>query len=369
MDDYRLAHASGDDLRQLLESCHHQLAGAEGHTLGFLYVTSPLARAFGAIVEDLGRATGIKDWAGTVGYGICATGTEYFERPAIVAMTCRFAPSGYRVLGPVQAAGEIAMTAGAGAANALVGVAHGDPRNPKLMETVAGLAERHGTYLVGGLSSAEQLFPQVAGSELSEGGVSGVLLTDSSRQISVGLTQGCSPIGPAHEVTEVQDQIIVSLDGRPAFEVLREDCGAAEDGDPRRWLINMHAAIPVPGSDKADYVVRNLAGIDPERGLIAIAEQLSEGDRVMFVRRDRASAERDLDRMLADMKKRARTPPKAGLYFSCLARGPNLFASKAHEMKAIERAFGPIPIAGFYGNGEIANDRVYGYTGVLTLFS
>lgn len=368
MADYRLAHASGDDPRHVLESCCRQL-GAEGHTLGFLYVTSPLARSFGDIVDELGQQTGIKDWVGTVGYGICATSTEYFEQPAIVAMTCRFAPSGYRVLGPVRDADAIETPVGTAAASALVGIAHGDPRSPSLMETVAGIAERHGTYLVGGLSSAEQLFPQVAGSELTEGGVSGVLLTDTNRQISVGLTQGCSPIGPAHEVTEVQDQIVVTLDGRPAYEVLREDCGAAEDDDPRRWLVNMHAAIPVPGSDKADYVVRNLAGIDPERGLVAIAEHLSEGDRVMFVRRDRASAERDLERMLADMKKRAGTPPKAGLYFSCLARGPNLFSTKAHEMKAIEQAFGPIPIAGFFGNGEIANNRVYGYTGVLTLFS
>jgi small ligand-binding sensory domain FIST len=38
-------------------------------------------------------------------------------------------------------------------------------------------------------------------------------------------------------------------------------------------------------------------------------------------------------------------------------------------MQAIRRVFGDIPIVGFFGNGEISNDRVYGYTGVLTLFS
>jgi small ligand-binding sensory domain FIST len=59
---------------------------------------------------------------------------------------------------------------------------------------------------------------------------------------------------------------------------------------------------------------------------------------------------------------------QAGLYFSCVARGPNLFAGEAHELKAIQETFGEIPIAGFFGNGEISHDRVYGYTGVLTLF-
>ena len=31
-------------------------------------------------------------------------------------------------------------------------------------------------------------------------------------------------------------------------------------------------------------------------------------------------------------------------------------------------ALGAFPLAGFFGNGEIAHDRLYGYTGVLALF-
>lgn len=368
MNDYCLAHASGATLDEILHSCLAQL-GRPGHALGFVYATSPLAGAFKEIIERLRAETGIVDWSGTVGLGICATGVDYFDVPALAVLTCDFAPDGYQIVAPVKGSG--AQTAGdsaTAAGNALLGIAHADPRSPQVIAAVASLARAHGTYLVGGLTSAERVFPQAAGGQVSDGGVSGVLITDPKRQISVGLTQGCSPIGPLHTITAAQDQIVMELDGRPAFEVLRKDAGAREEDDPRRWLVNMHAAIPVKGSDKADYVVRNLAGIDPERGLVAIAEQLEEGDQVMFVRRDRASAERDLERMLGDMKKRAKTPPKAGLYFSCVARGPNLFPRQAHEMKAIEAAFGLIPIVGFFGNGEIANDRVYAYTGVLTLF-
>lgn len=89
----------------------------------------------------------------------------------------------------------------------------------------------------------------------------------------------------------------------------------------------------------------------------------------MFVRRDAESAAKDLQRMLAGLRSRLSGPPKAGLYYSCVARGPNLFAEAHHEMRAIREAFGDIPLAGFFGNGEISDDRVYGYTGVLTLFS
>jgi small ligand-binding sensory domain FIST len=168
-------------------------------------------------------------------------------------------------------------------------------------------------------------------------------------------------------VSRSQGRILFSLDERPAFDVLREDVGATPNADPRSWLANIHAAIPIVGSDRADYVVRNIVGIGPEHGLVAIADTIGPSDRMMFVRRDPDSAERDLHRMLTDLKSRSPVKPAAGLYFSCLARGPNLFRDNAHELKAIQTAFGDIPIAGFFGNGEIAHDRLYGYTGVLTL--
>jgi small ligand-binding sensory domain FIST len=110
-------------------------------------------------------------------------------------------------------------------------------------------------------------------------------------------------------------------------------------------------------------------GIDQQKGLIGVAETMTVGDRVLFVRRDRESAEKDLGRMVTDLKSRAGSRPRAGLYYSCVARGPSLFDREAYEMQAIRRVFGDIPIVGFFGNGEISNDRVYGYTGVLTLFS
>jgi small ligand-binding sensory domain FIST len=89
---------------------------------------------------------------------------------------------------------------------------------------------------------------------------------------------------------------------------------------------------------------------------------------VMFCRRDPASALEDLKRMLTGLKRRAGQAPKAGLYFSCVARGPNLFGADSEELKTIREALGDFPLAGFFGNGEIAHDRLYGYTGVLALF-
>jgi small ligand-binding sensory domain FIST len=101
--------------------------------------------------------------------------------------------------------------------------------------------------------------------------------------------------------------------------------------------------------------------------LIAVGHTVEPGDRLFFVRRDEEAATRDLARMLARTKSRL-AKPKAGLYFSCLARGPNMFGPDSAERALLRETLGDIPIAGMFCNGEISNARLYGYTGVLALF-
>ncbi|MGD9806859.1 MAG: FIST C-terminal domain-containing protein [Hyphomicrobiaceae bacterium] len=367
MNDFASAHAAGDTAHAVTQALAAQFGNVSGHTVGFLYVTSPIAVELHEMVATLKRTTGIATWVGTAGHGICGNGIEYWARPAATALTVRLAEGSYSTLPSLETPETVESTARLGSAPGL-GVVHGDPRNGKVVELVEALSDVSGAYLVGGLTSANDSYAQITGSRVVDGGISGLLI-GGRLSIAVGLTQGCSPIGPVHEVTRCEGQIAAMLDQQSAYDVMCEDIGIAEGADPRPWLANVHAAFPVKGSNEADYVVRNLIGIDPRQGLVAIAESMHPGDRVMFVRRDAESASKDLDRMLAGLRSRLSAPPKAGLYYSCVARGPNLFKQEHHEMRAIREVFGDIPIAGFFGNGEISEDRVYGYTGVLTLFS
>jgi len=114
--------------------------------------------------------------------------------------------------------------------------------------------------------------------------------------------------------------------------------------------------------------VRNLVGLDEDRGLLAIGAPLEDGQRVMFCRRDGQTARDDLARMLGDLKRRATTPIKGAVYFTCLGRGPHMFGAQSAELAAIQDELGEVPLVGFFCNGEISHNRVYGYTGVLSLF-
>jgi small ligand-binding sensory domain FIST len=182
------------------------------------------------------------------------------------------------------------------------------------------------------------------------------------------LSQGCSPIGPVRRITGGQQNVIFEIDDRPALDVFKEDIGEVLARRLERVGGYIHVAFPVAGSDTGDYVVRNLVGIDPQRGWIAIGDEAKVGASLMFVRRDRDAAERDLVRMLSSLKRRLPAPPRAGLYFSCIARGPNLFGPDSQEVAIVRRELGEFPLVGMFCNGEICNDRLYGYTGVLALF-
>ena len=72
--------------------------------------------------------------------------------------------------------------------------------------------------------------------------------------------------------------------------------------------------------------------------------------------------------MLAELERAVAAPPRGGVYYTCLARGPNLFGANSEELKHISASLGDFPLVGFFGNGEISHNRLYGYTGVLTLF-
>ena len=92
------------------------------------------------------------------------------------------------------------------------------------------------------------------------------------------------------------------------------------------------------------------------------------GQPVQFARRDGKTARDDLIRMLQDVKRRAGPSPRGALYHSCLGRGRQLFGEDSAELRIVREVLGDLPLVGFYANGEISHNRLYGYTGVLTVF-
>lgn len=370
---FRAAHAGHAQWHTAAQNCLMALAPLPpGANLGFLYVTDVLAPALDDILAFFKSATHIDQWVGTVGIGVMGRDREYFEQPAMSVMVGGWDAGAFRVFGSIRAdVRELFDTESQSAwctqHNARFGIVHGDPRNTKTPALIGELsAALDGGYLVGGITSSRGPHAQIAG-EVTTGGLSGVLFAGDVPVVTA-LTQGCTPLEPMHTVTECRDNIVIEIDGRPALDVLKEDIGEVLARDLARAAGYIFVGLPIRGSDTGDYLVRNLIGVDPRNKVIAIGEYVQPGDSLMFCRRDANTAREDLQRMLTDIKRRAGGAPRAGVYYSCLGRGPHMFGAEAVELNAIARELGEFPLVGFYANGEISHNRLYGYTGVLTLF-
>jgi len=368
---FSFGHASGADWRTAVDQCLTALGPVpEAANLGILYVTDALAGQMGEVLERVRASTGVAHWVGAVGMGICATGVEYYDRPAVVAMVGDFPDDSFRVFSPILKDLDGFTTRNGDwleARQPFLGLVHAAPANPLIEALVKQLAARTASgFLIGGLASSRYNVHLYA-DEVTQGGLSGVLFSQEVGVVT-RLSQGCVPIGPHRVITEARRNIMIQLDGRPALDVLKEDIGETLSRDLARIGGVIFAGLPIVGSDTGDYLVRNLVGIDPQSGLVAISDMVEQGERIMFCRRDADTAREDLLRMLAAIGKGLDGPPKGGIYISCLGRGRNLFGKDSEELKLIASQLGDFPLVGFYANGEISQDRLYGYTGILMLF-
>lgn len=365
MNKFLLGHSCGTSWLDAAKECLKQIGSLPLDTnFGFVYATDTFSRELPQILDYLKDVTDIGHWVGGIGMGICCTQQEYYDQPAVTIMLCRFPEMDFRVVSSVRLDINATPDEWHGK-NWHFGIIHGDPRDPQLAGLISKFAQRN-HFLMGGLISSHGRHLQIA-DNIIEGGLSGVVFSEEIPVVT-GLTQGCSPIGPIREITDCHGNVIIEIDNRPALEVFYQDIGEVLARDVNRAAGYIFAGLPVKGSDTGDYLVRNLMGVDTQNKLIAIGDNVADGDAIMFCRRDAQSARLDMQRMLDHLKARTACTPKGGVYFSCLGRGRNLFGNNSEELKTIARTLGDFPLVGFFANGEISNHRLYSYTGVLALF-
>jgi len=369
MDRFLSAHAQDPNWRVVVAQCLARMAPIpSGYNLGFVYSSDLFAHVFADIIQQLKKDTGIAQWVGSTGVGICATGREYHGEPAITLLLCQLPPTSFTIFSTDENDPKDCVRRcrkDLQERPTPFAIVHGNPTRETVPELIVDLSRLMGAgFLVGGLASSRGKHTLIANVPTHDA-LSGVMFNDEVA-ISTRLTQGCSPIGERHVITSCEDNLIITLDDRPALEVLKQEAGELLMNDPQRMANYIFAGLPIRGSDTGDYLVRHLVGIDPNMGIIAIAERVSPGFGLIFCRRDPQTAYVDLLRMLHAIK--PGKPPRGALYFSCTGRGQSQFGPDSRELKTIMEVLGDVPLAGFFCSGEISNNRLYGYTGVLTLF-
>jgi small ligand-binding sensory domain FIST len=381
---------------------------AANPTLALLYITDQYAGQAQDILEHLGAELPlVTDWSGTVGIGICSNNVEYFDEPAMAVMLLELPSDQYRVFSGVAPLGL-----GFEMHSALV---HADGSTPDVGELVFELAHRTDAgFLFGGLSSSRSasvqfavagdgnISGQGAASGVFSGGLSGVAFGPSVGLVS-RVTQGCKPVSKARTVTAADHNLILELDGEPALDVLLSDLHISLKRPQealevvRATLVGLAGADGEPvrqtGNFGNDVTVRHIIGLDPGRRGVVVADLVQKDMRLAFCQRNTQAARSDLMRVCAEIREElepaemplqiatalaeseleaAPHPARriaGAVYVSCTGRGGPHFGGPSAELQLVRRALGDVPLVGFFAGGEIAYDHLYGYTGVLTVFT
>jgi small ligand-binding sensory domain FIST len=256
-----------------------------------------------------------------------------------------------------------------------------DPFSVRAEALLAGLDYAFpGSSKIGGLASgvtSPGLNALFLDDELSSEGAVGVALSGNVALDTV-VAQGCRPVGDLMQITGCDGNLLFELEGRPALGALQELFGTLDERE--RYLASTALFVGVLMDEfreeprVGDFLIRNLIGVDPRRGAIAVGEHLQEGMRVRFHLRDAETSAENLHAMLGAYEKAPQetTSPSGALLFSCLGRGEGLYGSPNFDTGVFREHLSDVPVGGFFCNGEIGPvggvTFLHGYTSSFGLF-
>jgi small ligand-binding sensory domain FIST len=374
---------TSDAIRSVMEEVRGALHGADPD-ISLLFVNHVHQDAFPKLASRICEATGTKLLIGCTGETIIGGGQEIESGPALSLWSAilpgarlePFAANFERTVDGIVTSGLPAFSSEEPDLRALILLA--DPFSSAPHSVLDHVdAEAPGVPVLGGMASGghgpgeNRLFYN---SHEARHGAIGLVVRGGPLVRSV-VSQGCRPIGTHYVVTGAEGNVVHSLGGLPPLQRLRElvDTLPEADAELVRTKLHLGLAMSEYGDrfERGDFLIANLTGADRETGSIAIGAPVRVGQTVRFHVRDAATADEDLLGLLNADRTHA-TRPQAGLLFSCNGRGTRLFSEPNHDAAAVQKVAGPIPLAGFFAQGEIGpisgRNYIHGFTASIALF-
>jgi small ligand-binding sensory domain FIST len=377
-----------DALRECAASVREAL-GSGQVTLAVAFVTPHFAEFYGRLHEVLKGSLGPETLLGCSAGGVIGGGEEV-ERLAAVTLTAARLPD--VAVRPFHLDGGALpdLDGPPDSWERLVGaerseepqfVLLADPFTSRPEALLAGLDYAFpGSAKIGGLASggtSPGLNTLFLDGEVHSSGIVGAALSGNVLVDTV-VAQGCKPVGPLMQITNCKGNVLYELDGRPAFSALEELFAGFDERDRRLAQTALFVGVVMDEFEEepkaGDFLIRNLIGIDPKSGAIAVGEYLGKGMRVRFHLRDAEASAQDLHAVLTGYESTlSRKDEVSGaLLFSCLGRGEHLYGRPNFDTGVFKQHLGDVPVGGFFCNGEIGpvggTTFLHGYTSSFGLF-
>jgi small ligand-binding sensory domain FIST len=232
-----------------------------------------------------------------------------------------------------------------------------------------------GVPILGGLASgrtADGAAALLFGEEVHEAGAVGVLL--DGVELMPCVSQGAAPLGPEVTITAAEGNVIHELAGRPALATVERIIAGLPTSERALVAGGLLLGIVVEANkseyEQGDFLVRGIAGADPDSGALVVGALVHEGQVVRLHARDARSADEDLRRQLRLRREAlAGAAPAGSVVFSCNGRGAAMFGNCDHDAVAVAEELGDAPAAGFFAAGEIGpvggRSFLHGFTATI----
>ncbi|MBI1947139.1 MAG: FIST C-terminal domain-containing protein [Deltaproteobacteria bacterium] len=366
------AHAAPADavleVDRRLRALGHRL-GADGAAL--VFATLEVARDPEALSAACADLLGARPWIGFVGASVfhdvrLRERSEGLSVLLLDGVTARAATSRLD-----QPAGDVAaalLAEGAGGRARFVAVA-ADASTPGQAVEVLHALDDHSAPVAGSLCLAPPgQRASVLGRRAERGPRLALLEVDGVRLVP-GVAQAARALGPPRWVTAADANLVQELDGRPAVEALLADLPPALRSRLPQLAGSLCAGFGVEEGDA--FLMRNVVGLDPQTGAVAVAGLPKVGAEVVFSLRDQRAARTDLEEMLQSLRQGlGAAKPLAFVVFDCMARDRELFGMPNHDVRRLLETFGvDVPVVGVAGGGEIctygARTHIFGSSCVV----
>lgn len=349
------------------EAAHQAAAGLQGAAcdLALVFIGGDLIPAAESVLEMVEGILQPRELIGTTAGGLIADGEEHVDGSGVTVWAIALGDRGAVEIFELRTAGAaesgvalIGIPDPDGIATSAV-ILLADASRLPLEATLRALEERFPTVpVIGGVPSLvpSDGQPLLRGSEFTNAAAIGVRF--SGIDILPCVSQGARPIGPELTVTAGGGGVINQLAGRPAIDALRDTVDGLPAADREQirhgLLLGLVVGPSRPEYGPGDFIVRGLAGADPDSGAVAVGAPVAIGQVVRLHVRDPQTASTDLEDELGLRRDAAGTEPVAGaLAFTCNGRGRDMFGHDHHDARAIQKVLGPIPLAGMVSAGEI----------------
>jgi small ligand-binding sensory domain FIST len=363
-------------------------AGVSRADAAIVFFTAEHAANGQKLLSTLTRITRTENIVGSSGAGILTGAGEIEGAPGVAVLV--FASDKIQsepfLFQPLRERDEdvgaqIAQTLGAAADPHSLAILLPDTYNGQPHQLLRSLEQRMGFIPVVGAGSSEngtaQATYQVCGETLTSNAVAGLGLSGSF-EAAITITQGCQPITKPMVITKAERNLIFEIDGRPAVEHFLRVLKGPLAEDLRRALMFVFVGLPATANQNhilpGEYLVRNIIGLDADKGIIGVADEVREGQQMIFTLRDGQRAREDLNQMLQrQAQKLDGRKPAFGFYFNCCARGNSLYGMPGIDTAYIRQTLGDFPLLGLFGGYELAPlgraNHLFAYTGVLALIT